>query len=108
MLGDEAHFLCTKAFQPMGVQMVSGRWANEWRCVGKTVFHKARGRLPEQGSRHPQEVKWVVVTKKVGEGRRWDGVIAQWWRHGDAWSEGCARRVGFQVDPNAMSVLGML
>lgn len=108
MLGDEAHFLCAKAFQPMRVQVVAGRRADKRRCVGEAVLHEAWRRLPEKGARHPQEVEGVVVAEKVGEGGLWDGVIAHGWRHSDAWSEGCAGGVGLQVYANAMGVLGML
>lgn len=87
---------------------MTGRRADKWRCVGEAVFHKAWGRLPEQGARHPQQVEGVVVPEKVGEGGLWDGVIAHRWRHSDAWGEGCAGGVGLQVYANAVGVLGML
>ena len=108
MLGDEAHFLCAKAFQPMGIQVVAGRRADKWRRVREAALHKARRRLPKQGTRHPQEVEGVVVPEKVGEGGLRDGVVTHGWRHSDAWGESCAGGVGLQVDANAVGVLGML
>lgn len=108
MLGDESHFLCAKAFQPMGIKVMARRRADEGRCVWKAVLHKTRRRLSKQGACHPQQIEGVVFPKKVGKGRLGDGIIANGWGHSDAWSEGRAGGVGLQIDANAMAVLDML
>lgn len=77
----------------MGIKVVTGRWGDEWRRVGEAVLHEAWGRLSKQGACHPEEVEGVVFPKKVGEGGLRDGVVANGWRHSNAWSEGCAGRV---------------
>ena len=107
MLGDEPHFLCAKAFQAMGVQVVAGRRADKGRGVGQAVLNEARRGLPEQGSRHPQEVEGVVVAKEVGERRLWDGVVERR-GEGDARREGRAGGAGLQVDADPVGVLDML
>lgn len=109
VLGDESHFLGTEALQPVRVQVVAGRRADEGRSVWKAVLQETRRGFSEQGPRHPQQTEGVVLPQEVGEGRRGDGVAGDHGgRHADARGEGRTGRVGLQVDPDAMAVLDVL
>lgn len=65
--------------------------------------------FPEQGRGHAKKVKWIVGVTKEGRKRRTrQSISTRWWRQSHARGEGAVNYVVFQVDADAVNVLGVL